>query len=217
MEKVSFKGWLYLGLYLKHVTWREIKADLDEVHGTFSPVSQQLACTHPYIHETWTSFGTSSGSDYLLTKSLAKQRYGFSTLKLFWNFFVRIPTNFYVTTVGGSWRHYYYIFRRRRKRLINQPVRDVFLWFTQNYIHRLLGKRKNDNWRVICIVIAPAKQKNKEKSFFGKEKFSFIKTMHGCAPVSVLIIRWLKKVREKFRKVYRAKRRCAEFFSIFLR
>ena len=47
-----------------------------------------------------------------------------------------------------------------------------FLRCTWNYLHRLLGKRTNDDWTVLCVVIAPAERKNKEKtSSFENENY----------------------------------------------
>ena len=39
-----------------------------------------------------------------------------------------------------------------------------FLGCTRNRLHRLLGKRTNNNWSVLCVVIAPVKRINQEKT-----------------------------------------------------
>ena len=39
-----------------------------------------------------------------------------------------------------------------------------FLGCTRNHLHRLFGKRTNDNWSVLCIIIAPVDQRNQEKT-----------------------------------------------------
>ena len=39
---------------------------------------------------------------------------------------------------------------------------------------RVLGKRTNNNWSILCVVIAPVKRRNQEKtSSFGKENDFF--------------------------------------------
>ena len=45
-----------------------------------------------------------------------------------------------------------------------------FLGCTRNHLHRLLGKRTNDNLGVLCVVIAPVERRNQEKtSLFEKD------------------------------------------------
>ena len=47
-----------------------------------------------------------------------------------------------------------------------------FLECTRNHLHRLLGKKINDNWSLLCVVIAPVKRRNQEKtSLFEKDPF----------------------------------------------
>ena len=35
---------------------------------------------------------------------------------------------------------------------------------TRNHLHRLLGKRTNDNLSVLCVIIAPVERRNQEKT-----------------------------------------------------
>ena len=49
-----------------------------------------------------------------------------------------------------------------------------FLGYTRNHLHRLLGRRTNDNCSVLCVVIAPVERRNQEKtSSFKKQKDPF--------------------------------------------
>ena len=57
-----------------------------------------------------------------------------------------------------------------------------FLGCTQNHLHRLLGKRKNYNWKVLCVVEIT------KNVLIWKRSFSF-KTMHGCTSAQ---FRWPK-------------------------
>ena len=46
-----------------------------------------------------------------------------------------------------------------------------FFGCTRNNLHRFLGKKKEGNWSVLFVVIAPVEQRNQEKtSSFEKEK-----------------------------------------------
>ena len=60
-----------------------------------------------------------------------------------------------------------------------------FLGCTRNHLHRLLGKRTNDNWSVLCVVIAPVERRNREKtSSLKKKKILFHEDnarVHTCA------------------------------------
>ena len=48
---------------------------------------------------------------------------------------------------------------------------EVFLGCTRNSLHQLLGKRTNEHWSVLCVVIAPVEQRNQAKmSLHEKEK-----------------------------------------------
>ena len=38
-----------------------------------------------------------------------------------------------------------------------------FLGSMRDHLHRLLGKRINDNWSVLCVVIGPVERRNQKK------------------------------------------------------
>src|SRR5436189_4903783 len=61
----------------------------------------------------------------------------------------------------------------------------IFLGCTRNHLHRLFGKGKNDNRRVLCVVIGPVERRNQGKtSSFETEKILFYQEnarVHTCA------------------------------------
>ena len=93
-----------------------------------------------------TSFGTSRGSDYP-QNNWQNPRYGFE-----WS------TN---QSARNSWSHRY-----------------IARYSVFNFVRKvdwLFGKRTNDNWSVLYVVIAPVEQSNQEKtSLFEKEKDSLL-------------------------------------------
>ena len=109
----------------------------------------------------------------------------FSTLRLFLALFRRNPDEFlrrYIT-VDETWIHHYtpetkWVFEGERAPKMAKTVKSsgkvmatVFFGCTRNHLHRLFGKKTNDNWSVLCVVIAPVKRRNQEKtSSFENEK-----------------------------------------------
>ena len=197
--------------------------------------------TWPYIHKIWTSFGTSSGSDYprndsrnprydfqWSTNESALNSWGYRHITKYsvfifarkigceqnfskmgaafalrgestqsygrrWGYFdaflsqswrVSLPIhkcgwNMYtplhssdkgIVKAVGFWRRTGSA-KGEDDEVGRQGDGHGFLVCTWNHIHSLLSKRINDNWSVLCVVIAPVERRNQEKTYsFEKEK-----------------------------------------------
>ena len=147
----------------------------------------------PYINKRLTSFRTSSGSDYprndwqnarygfdRWTNQNAQNSWGHRHIARY-SVFSAFPSQ--------SWRVSVSIHNCRRNMdtpLLSGEKRTVktvdfwsragsekseddeigwprFFGCTRNHLHRLLGKKTNDNWSVLCVVIAPVERRNKKE------------------------------------------------------
>ena len=189
-EKSEFRA-VIKHLYLKGLTPKKVKAELDEVHGTSAPV---FATIYNWVNEfkrvrTSTKDEHSSGRPVeVTTPEMIDKIYEMVLSDR------RIKAREIVGAIGIMQGTVFSILHEDGE-FGRQGDGHGFSGCTRNHLHRLLKKRTNDNWSILCDVIAPVERKNQKKtSSFEKENILFHQDnarVHTCT-VSIAEIMELK-------------------------